>query len=250
MMKRPLALLVAASLLAGCTAPAPASKPSPTKNTEDQDSPLPVAAFIDSAALHQALLSAPLAPADFKLRTLFSVRYDSTGTLQTVVPVWSRAFPAEYGRTMSELLRAHVKPSIPTRRETWQRVWLQSGPTPKIAVLGGAVEARPTLNNRGVVGRELNAAVQRLLQIRPGLTGQQVTGEVTMRVTEDGRATDALLRRSTGDSEVDREILSVARFMRFSPARIDGYPVSSMIRVPISFVFTGPMDQPPAGVRP
>jgi TonB family protein len=254
MMKRALAALFAASLLAGCAGTPPAgspsaSRPATARRPADPDPPLPVAAFIDSAALHQALLGAPLAPADFKRRPLFSVEYDSTGALKSVEPAPMRLIPAEYGRTMAALLRTHVAPRLATPRETFQRVWLQSGPTPKIEVLGNAVAVRPDINNRGVVARELGFVVQRLLQTRPGLAGRRATAQVRMRVSDAGLPESSVLERSTGDSEMDRAIITVARTMRFSPARLDEYPVRVLVTVPITLVFPDPLT-PPAGVSP
>lgn len=246
-MTRTLLAVFAAFALAACAAPAPANKPSPTKT---EDPPLPVAAFIDSAGLHQALLAAPPAPQEFTRRPIFSVRYDSTGALLEVEPIFARLAPAEYARTMAALLRAHVKPSISTTRESWQRVWLQSGATPKIAVLDDGLEVRPQMNNRVAVGRELNSAVQRLLQIRPDLAGREFTGTVSMRVTEDGLPTNSLIRRSTGVPDVDRAIIAVARTMRFSPARLDEYPVSVIVQVPVTLHFPAAQAQPAAGERP
>jgi TonB family protein len=255
MMKRALAALFAASLLAGCAGTPPAAGPSASRpaaaarRPADPDPPLPVAAFIDSAALYQALLGAPLAPADFKRRPLFSVEYDSTGALKSVEPASARLIPAEYGRTMAALLRAHVAPRLARPRETFQRVWLQSGPTPKIEVLGNAVAVRPDINNRGVVARELGFVVQRLLQARPGLAGRRATAQVRMRVSDAGLPESSVLERSTGDSEMDRAIISVARTMRFSPARLDEYPVRVLVTVPITLVFPDPLS-PPTGMSP
>ncbi|HEX8359971.1 MAG TPA: energy transducer TonB [Longimicrobium sp.] len=252
-MKRALAAVFAASLLAGCAGAPPAASPpasrpaAAARRPADPDPPLPVAAFIDSAALHQALLGAPLAPPDFRRRPLFSVEYDSTGALKSVEPVSARLIPAEYGRTMAALLRTHVAPRLATPRETFQRVWLQSGPTPKIEVLGNAVAVRPDINNRSVVAAELGLAVQRLLATRPGLAGRRATAQVRIRVSDAGLPESSVVERSTGDPAMDRAIIAVARRMRFSPARLDEYPVKVLVTVPITLVFPDPLMLPSAG---
>lgn len=251
-MIRTLLALYAASTLAACAAPAPATSPSPTRKAEESRDPaLPVAAFIDSAALHQALLTAPPAPPEFPRKSVFVVRYDSTGALLRVYSVFSRFSPEEYGLTMSTLLRAHVKPRLPVARESVQMVWLQSGATPVIAVLGSdIVEVPPEMSNRSMVARELEGAVQRLLRGRPDLAGRQVTGLVSMRVTEEGLPTNSLLRLSTGTADIDREIIAVARSMRFSPARLGEHPVPVLVTLPVSLVFPAPPAQPATGQRP
>jgi TonB family protein len=252
MMKRSLALLVAAALLGGCAAATPpATTPAgpAARRPADPDPPLPLSAFVDSTGLHQALLNGPLTPPDFKLRPIFSVEYDSAGVLESVEPVSTRLIPAEYGRTMAALLRTHVAPRLATPRESLQRVWLQSGPSPRIQVLGSAVEARPILNNRLVVARELESVVLRILQTRPGLAGRRFPAEVRMRVTETGLPESAALVRSTSDYEIDRALITVARTMRFSPARLDEYPVKVLVVVPIILHFPE-TQQPATGVRP
>ncbi len=246
LMPRTLFVLLAASLLGAGAASAQGSRPAPPKAPADPDPPLPVAAFIDSAALHQALLAAPLAPREFKLKPIFMVRYDRAGALQGVDPISDRLIPAEFGRAMAALLRAHVRPSLDPARESEQRVWIQSGPTPKIAVIADIVEARPQLSNRGSVGTALAGSVQRLLRERPYLAERRVSSIVSMRVSEDGKPENPVLRQTTGEPEIDREILIIARTMRFVPATLDGYPVKVTVTVPVNLQFPAPA----ANMRP
>jgi TonB family protein len=101
-----------------------------------------------------------------------------------------------------------------------------------------------------VVARELGFVVQRMLQTRPGLAGRRATAQVRMRVSETGLPESSVLERSTGDSEMDRAIISVARTMRFSPARLDEYPVRVLVTVPVTLVFPDPLMSPAGAPNP
>jgi TonB family protein len=247
-MIRTLSSLALFTALGACAAAAPGANPAPARSAPEPT--LPVATFIDSVALHQALLAAPPAPAGFRLRPLFRVAYDSTGVLKEVSTYSTTHFPAEYGRQMVEMLRAHVRPRITSARESWNTVWLQSGSSPKIAVLSNAVEVKPALVNTADISRELQRVSQRLQRLDPGLAGQQRTAGVSMRVSEEGVPEEPTVRRSTGSFQIDREILNVARLMRFSPATVNEYPVRVFVQIPITVVFTEQRPAPSNTTQP
>jgi len=239
-------VLVLLAVLGACApaapATAPAAAPSPVRALLGPK--LPLSAFVDSAALHQALLAAPSAPADFRLKPLYVVVYDSTGALKTVRTMSERQFPAEYGRRMVELLRASVRPRITATKLTVNYVWLQSGSSPRIAVEEDLVEARPRLANTATISRELTRAVGRLQQSDPGLAGRNLTAQVAMMVSEEGVPEEPRIERSTGNVYVDREVIAVARSMRFFPASLSGYTVRVLVQIPVTLVFPEP--RPPA----
>jgi hypothetical protein len=240
-MLRTLSSLALLAMLGACAAAAPAA-PAPQRRSSFIK--LPVSAFIDSAALHQALLAAPPAPAEFRLKPLYMVVYDSTGALKDVNTISERQFPAEYGRQMVELLRANVRPRVAATKPSVNYVWLQSGSSPRIALEELLVEVRPRLQNTGAVTRELARASERLQRSNPGLAGRSVTARVSMRVSEDGVPEEPRLGQSTGSIPIDREIMGVAQLMRFAPASLSGYAVKSLVQLPITLTFPPQQSQP------
>ncbi|HEX8209183.1 MAG TPA: energy transducer TonB [Longimicrobium sp.] len=249
MMIRTLSFLALLSVLGACASTAPSARRAPAEKVVLVPR-LPVSAFIDSAALHQALLAAPPAPAGFRLRPLFRVAYDSTGALKEVETISRTHFPQEYGQQMVELLRAHVRPRITTGKEEWNTVWLQSGRSPKIVAIPAVVTVRPRVANTAVVTRELTRVSQRLQQLNSTLAGRQFTAGVSMLVSEEGVPEEPRIERSTGDVQIDREILNVARMMRFTPGMVEEYPVKITVQIPISLVFPLPSVAPNGTPRP
>jgi hypothetical protein len=247
-MIRTLSCLSLLGVLGACAAAPPTAAPAPARRPEIVE--LPVSAFIDSAALHQALLAAPPAPAEFRLKPLYVVVYDSTGALKEVRTMGERQFPVEYGRQMVELLRANVRPRIAATKPSVNYVWLQSGSSPRIAVDEALVEARPRLQNTSAVSRELSRASERLQRANPGLAGRSVTAQVAMRVSEEGVPEDPRLSQSTGNIQIDREIMGVAHTMRFAPANLSGYTVKVLVQLPITLTFPQAPQQPQPGMPP
>lgn len=250
MFRRPSSLVLLAVL--GACAPAappasPAAAPSPVRELLGPD--LPLSAFIDSAALHQALLAAPPAPAEFRLKPLYVVVYDSTGALKDVKMMSERQFPAEYGRRMVELLRANVRPRIAATKPSVNHVWLQSGSSPRIEVQLALVEARPKLSNTATISRAMTTVAERLQQANPGLAGSQLTVEVSMLVSDEGVPEEPKILRSSGNFAVDRDLVTLARSMRFTPATVDGYAVKVHVRVPVTIIIPQPRQPSTNGPR-
>jgi TonB family protein len=199
---------------------------------------LPVAAFIDSAALHQALLGAPPVPATLTRRALFRVVYDSTGALREVEPLSRTGIPEEWGATVAGLLRRHATPRIATGKSSSQLVGLVTGASPAISVVETVVEAKPVLLNGPFVARQLSEVARRLAGTYGA--GREFHAVVSMRVDEAGVPVEPVIYRSTGQPPVDREILAVAGRMRFRPAQISGYPVTTLVSLPINMIIPEP----------
>lgn len=199
---------------------------------------LPVSAFIDSAALHQALLSAPSVPATLTRRALFSVVYDSTGALEEVEPFSRTVIPEEWGATVAALLRRHTAPRLATGKSSSQVVALVTGASPKIEVLREVTEVKPVLLNGSLIARQLREVASRLVGAYGA--GTEFVAVVSMRVDETGVPVAPIIYRSTGQPAVDREILTVAGRMRFQPALVAGYPVKVLTSLPVSLVIPGP----------
>lgn len=79
-----------------------------------------------------------------------------------------------------------------------------------------------------------------------------VEGMVVMVVDvgADGRVTNAVVDRSSGDSRLDASALSAVRGWTFHPEMRAGKPVASRVRVPIQFAAHDPDAAPPVPPRP
>ncbi len=124
------------------------------------------------------------------------------------------------------------------RLDGWlQRIWLQSGPTPVIALIEDHADVDPELTNRDSVSRVLGELTQTLLQARPDLAGREVAFTLHVSVSADGVPTDALVLPTTGDLWLDCELSSIITAMRFAPATLQGYPVEDGISLPVTLKF-------------
>jgi TonB family protein len=116
------------------------------------------------------------------------------------------------------------------------RVLGDSDPPPKPRAsddetTGAGATRRPELQNQDVVRRELTRHYPVSLYragIRPEL-------RVWLFVDQRGRVARRQLSESSGNCELDRGALEVARMMRFSPALRNGRPVEVWIEVPVYF---------------
>ncbi|HEX8359972.1 MAG TPA: energy transducer TonB [Longimicrobium sp.] len=217
----------AVAALCACAAPAVLSAQGRVEH-------LPVAAFIDSAGLHQALLSAPPAPARSPRRWLFSVGYDSSGALVHVKPLIPRGAAAEYATALAELLRAHTKTRIAPGEGHGEYVWLRSGSAPRVDVAEDLSEQHPELRNQAEIRGVLGRASRRLVASRQDLVGYQTTGVVSFRIGEDGVPSAVEVIRGTEDPDIVRELVAIAEAMRFIPAEIEGIPVAVLVQIPIT----------------
>lgn len=243
-MIRTISALSIAALLSACAPGAPAGNASPRLQTPAESDRVALSAIVDSAGLHQALLTAPPVPAEVRRKPLFMVDYDSAGALEEVRPVSERMAPAEWARAMTAILRAHIRPSFRQGSAGSSHVvWLVSGSEPRITLVNELVERRPALANTTAVTRELSDVSKRLLEMNSIFSGRRYTAQVSMRVTETGEPLVPVIRRSSQDVRVDREILLVARHMRFVPATVEGYPVRVLVSLPITIQF--PAATPP-----
>lgn len=233
-MKRILAVFVALASLGACAS----ARPGGAGTAPDAEPSLPLAAFVDSAALHQALLSAPPVPSDFKRPPFFRVTYDSTGALAEVEPISEKLFPAEWGAQIAALLRRHAAPKLASAKEAHEVVWLVSGPSPVIQVVENVTEVKPVLLSGSHAARQLSEVAKRLSGAYGA--GTEFDAVVSMRVDPTGTVAAATIQRSTGQPAVDREILLVAGRMRFQPGQVAGYPVTVLVSLPVSLVIPGP----------
>ena len=76
--------------------------------------------------------------------------------------------------------------------------------------------------------REFNEAMARSQRIGG-------TAQLQIRVDAQGSVQEVLLKKTTGNSELDNAAQNIAKMMRFSPARNGETPVEAWIEVPIHF---------------
>ena len=227
---RILTTLATLAVLGACASAGGAGK------VPEPDPRLPVTAFIDSAALHRALLGAPPVPATLRQQPLFSVVYDSTGVLTKVEPLSDVIIPPVWGDTIAAILRRHVSPRLTTRKPVVEYVWLVSGPSPRIAVMDDLVEVRPQLLNGPEVQRAVEALATKLSGTSLYARGREFRAVLTVRVNHQGLPEAPSLLRNSGNVEVNREIVALAARMRFQPAQLSGYPVTVLVSLPITIV--------------
>ena len=197
---------------------------------------LPVAAFIDSAALHRALLSAPPIPSELPGRALFTVSYDSSGTLKEVRAFHHPHLPSEWGDTMSALLRRHVAPRLPARKEAYTFVRLASGASPQIEALEYRVDVQPVILNGEAIARELEAFGRRLGANKEYKPGERFRATLHVLINYDGTTMIPRVRPGTGKGDVDAAFRQIAEQLRFQPAQFSGYPVPIQATFPFEII--------------
>ena len=90
----------------------------------------------------------------------------------------------------------------------------------------------PTVTNRAEVGTALERAYVPLLQSRGDIQG---SAQLCLLIAETGAVQDLRMVKSSGDVDLDRAAVSVARVMTFEPAKAGGLPVRIWIAVPMNF---------------
>jgi len=220
----------------------------PVAAQSDEEPPLPLSAFVDSAALHQALRAAPPAPADFKRKLILTVTLDTLGGTPAVEVVGKRYVPPAYADTMAALMRAHLRPQGRIAEARMERVWLRSGSEPYVGLVAGVIEVRPMISNRSAVMVEMDRAVVAILARRPDLAGRTSRVFLRMRINEEGVPEHVEVTRGS-DLLAIGEAGRVAQRMRFRPAQLDGYPVSVLVELPLEFKFPEPAVPGAGGAR-
>lgn len=89
----------------------------------------------------------------------------------------------------------------------------------------------PSYLNKREMERALVREYQPLLRVRR-ISGTTI---VWVYVDEQGMVREAMVRRSSGHTAIDRAALRVARVARLSPAMKDGEPVAVWISFPVNF---------------
>jgi TonB family protein len=197
----------------------------------------PVSAFVDSAALVQALGTLDL-PAPGRMPPLFAIHVDSTG-VAGVEPLYPD-MPAAYAQPVLSALRAALKPQprTPNGRFTYLRVVAGAGARIEQPTLQ---EDQPALANADAVSRYIAHVVSRMEGRLKAAGVTTYSALISFPVAADGvpDAGSARVRGSSGDAELDAEAVAAVARMRFRPARIEGVPVKAWVTLPLVFATGG-----------
>jgi hypothetical protein len=186
----------------------------------------PVESVLDVTALraHLAEQGTGLPPA------LFSVSFDSTGTVRSVRVVEPRGGGGEVDR-----LREAVERSVrPQRAGRGWGVLLRVEPGAPSFRLGRFEECRPQLQNRREVARVLERGMSEAAKSR---IARWPTRPVVMRLHIDTAGTVIAVQPQTFTQirSLDSLAINVSREMRFDPALLNREPVAVWIQMPVQF---------------
>lgn len=105
----------------------------------------------------------------------------------------------------------------------------------------GQTSSRPTSTQKGTEfgAVDVPASVNKAYPPRypPQAVREHHEGKVSLKVLvgRDGKATDLAIESSSGYDELDRAAIATVQAWTFNPARKDGNPVESHVRVPVDF---------------
>lgn len=223
-------LHVAAGLL--CCAAVPAGALAQQKCTASSDTTTlpPLAQVADSSALAAALAAA----GGEEPVSLLRVEYEKNGRPREV-EAYRRSGPVDgavdVARRLLPLFRAR-----PGRKEPFL-FWIArvEGPTAGIRFARFRQECMPALENREETARRLQEVYQQARARKRDPAPSRAEARVRMRVDARGEPTEVRLQERTGNVELDVAAVRIARQMRFLPARVDAYPVSAWITMPLRF---------------
>jgi TonB family protein len=217
---------------------APAS--AQTNGAAKADDARPVSFYLDSAAAVRALAALPAPELPRGIPPLFSLAFDSTGAVDVAEGVYPQ-LPAAFTDPVASILRAHARRQAPSDDPPAVFLRVTAGP--------GAAISRPEVTQTPPEWLDRSFAadlIKPVLLRREEAVGRDrvMQVEVDARVLADGSVDPASVRRvgSTGDAEIDRQVVAVVHHLRFRPATVDGIPAPVWVRVP--FQLTGGMAGP------
>ena len=221
MVPRLASLLLAAVVLPGCSAAAPGTRDSAPAPILTQ--PLSLDAVADPRQLASRLGNLRLLR-DADATALVFVAYDTAGDLSAARVYHSRA-SLEESRAVEAVLRDGLSLKAIPRAVGWYR--FTSAESPRLESIATPSPRPPRMLNRA----HFVEALQRLAD-RPA------TPELAVRVRfylePDGRVGAVEMAESSGNIELDRQLLNVARVARFASARLDDVPVCAWVEMPVA----------------
>ena len=199
---------------------------------ENCDLLTPVEMLVDSAALARAVSTIPAPQLPAGLRPIFMLAFDSTGSIETVEPLFDPIPPA-YAAPVAAALRASARRQLSRGAMRTYLVRVVTGPTPLIDV--PRVKHTPPVGDMRALRRSLAGLATAIGRHRE-TRGRTALGlMVRMRVLADGSIEPGSLQltKSSGVGWVDAEALERVVKLRFSPGEVDGVPVKEWVTLPI-----------------
>lgn len=214
--------------------------------------PMPLTAFLDSAALVRAVSTLPVPDLPRGVKPLFKVAFDSTGAVDEVTPVFDQ-IPASFAGPVVAAIRANLKNQSPSREPIHAHVRVVAGPEPLVD-RPRIVVREPVLANEGGIRDRIGQLSARfgdrvggaaIAQPRAGFLRRLLMGSrpswsarffVRMRVLKDGAVDTGsieILHSSSRDEEVNDAVADLVGQMRFRPATVEGIPASVWVTLPI-----------------
>lgn len=183
-----------------------------------------VNAVLDEAAVVEAARGIP-GFEDADSHYIVSVAIDSTGALSDLTSIES-TFGPDREPELLDLVMPHVR-GRPEARVRRFRVGVFGG-APATVVVGPVQACSPLLANRATITRLL-ARLATDGRVYPG-----GSATVWIFVQKNGAPGEYRIDRSSGNGTLDQIAISVAREMRFLPARHEGVPHEVWISLPIN----------------
>ncbi len=191
----------------------------------------PLTAYVDSAALHDALSRIPPLAGD-EVAHVFTLEFGPDGALLHVEPF--SGLTGGYAEEVVKALTAHARRQRASGLPTSIHLHVAAGPSPRIARVDPSAVTPPAVSNMGRIAALLEDAV-RAHGAQLERLGRR-TAVVDMRVLENGRVEDVRMESSTGSPLLDQQALKVAARARFRPAMLNWRPVRVRVVLPLSFL--------------
>lgn len=214
-------VLFASLLLPGCSSATSAARGA-GEATHDIRT-LALEEVANAEQLAAALAAHPLlsSPAD---TSLLLIAYDSTGALRSA-RVYHRGASAEQSRAVEAILREGLAAVGTPRSLGWYL--FTGGEASRLVPTDPPAERPPRILNRTHLAQLLQG-----LASRPRLPDASV--RVRIFIDTDGKVGTAEIVASSGQIDVDRELLNVARVARFTTAHLDDFAVCAWVEFPIT----------------
>ena len=223
MMHHRIAALVLLALVAGCSATSSRSTTAAGVSSSKDSQRLVLAEVTDIAALVQALAAERFMRAGTDT-ALTSIAYDSTGALGAVRFLHPGASEEEAERIESRF-RERLAPAALPKTSAW--LMLVRGDTPRVLSFEPTGEKAPRMLNTDELARGLRA-----LTAQPEMRNREAG--VWVFVSMKGDVQQAKVVQTSGSIKADQALLELAKRARFSPARMDRFPVPAWVQFPLS----------------
>jgi len=199
---------------------------------ESCDLTTPIEMLVDSATLARAVSTIPAPRLPAGIRPIFMLVFDSTGSIETVEPLFD-SIPLADAAPVVAALRSSVRRQLSRGVVRAYLVRVVAGPTPLIDV-PRVKHTRPVGDMRALRG-SLEGLATRLGRHRETSRGNALGVMVKMRVLADGSIEPGSIQltKSSGVEWVDAGVLERVTKLTFRPGEVDGVPIKEWVTLPI-----------------